>query len=165
MSFIILIGFSVERGHAEVRNRRTEAPPTTALITGDVQQGLPRRWREQVKRERVGGGGGVRGRERECVCVHIECGVMLCFCRLCVVLLVKESSSYNDTVTRAFRELSASTHSEEISFGYLDVEKQEEFVKVFGKISSHLGSCEEGSIARPVSLIVFVQPGREGGKE
>ena len=38
-SFIILIilaGFSVERGYAEVSNRRTKAPPTEALITGDV---------------------------------------------------------------------------------------------------------------------------------
>ena len=33
---VILTGLSVERGYAEVSNRRTEAPPTKALVTGGV---------------------------------------------------------------------------------------------------------------------------------
>ena len=34
---VILTGFSVERGYAEVSsNKRTEAPPTKDLITGGI---------------------------------------------------------------------------------------------------------------------------------
>ena len=88
-----------------------------------------------------------------CVCVCVFCVTLqLSYCRLCVVMLVNDNSEYNDTVTRAFRELSVSGLSEEqISFSYLDVDKQEDFVKVFGKAPSSLRYCERGSKARPVS--------------
>jgi hypothetical protein len=67
-------------------------------------------------------------------------------------MLVKDTTEYDDTVTRAFRELSVSSHSKEhVSFGYLDVAKQEEFVRMFGKVPSSLRRCEDGSKARPVS--------------
>ena len=79
----------------------------------------------------------------------------LCFfyyCRLCVVMLVKDATEYNDTVARVFRELSMSGNSKEhISFGYVDAAKQEEFVRMFGKIPNSLRICEKGSKARPVS--------------
>ena len=69
-------------------------------------------------------------------------------------MLVKDVTEYNDTVTRAFRELSVSSHLEElISFSYLDVDKQEEFVKMLGKVPSSLRRCEDGSKARPVSYV------------
>ena len=69
-------------------------------------------------------------------------------------MLVKDVSEYNDTVTRAFRELSVSSHSEEqVSFSYLDVDKQEEFVKMFGKVPSSHRRCKDGSKARPVSYV------------
>lgn len=81
-------------------------------------------------------------------------GVSMSVCRLCVVMLVKDSSGYNDTASRALRELSASAHSrEQVSFSYLDVEKQEEFVKAFGRLPSHLRNCEDESKARPVSCV------------
>ena len=66
-------------------------------------------------------------------------------------MLVEDTSGYNDTVTRAFRKLSMSSYSDQISFGYLDMAKQGEFVTVFGSLPSHLRSCEDGSTARPVS--------------
>ena len=103
-----------------------------------------------------------RGREgeeeREKVCMNVYvCPSELCFvyyCRLCVVMLVKDATEYNDTVTRAFRELSMSSHSKEhFSFGYVDAAKQEEFVRMFGTIPNSLRMCEEGSKARPVSDI------------
>ena len=82
------------------------------------------------------------------------CQSELCFvhyCRLCVVMLVKDASEY-DTVTRAFRELSMSSHSKgHISFGYVDAAKQEEFVRMFETVPNSLRMCEEGSKARPVS--------------
>ena len=83
------------------------------------------------------------------VCQSKLCCV--CYCRLCVVMLVKDASEYNDIVTREFRELSAS--KEHISFGYVDAAKQEEFVRMFGTVPNSLRMCEEGSKARPVSDI------------
>ena len=95
-----------------------------------------------------------RGRERVCMNMYV-CPSELCFvcyCRLCVVMLVKDATEYNNTVTRAFRELSMSSHSKKhISFGYVDVAKQEEFVEMFGKIPNSLRMCEKGSKTRPVS--------------
>ena len=76
------------------------------------------------------------------------------------MMLVRDAPEYNDTVTRAFRELSVSSHSQElIGFSYLDVAKQEEFVKMFGKVPSSLRRCEDGGKARPVSYVFA-----EGGK-
>ena len=67
-------------------------------------------------------------------------------------MLVKGTAEYSDTVTGAFRKLSVSGHSEEqVSFSYLDVDKHEEFVKMFGKFPSSLRRCDDGSKARPVS--------------
>ena len=86
------------------------------------------------------------------VCPNELCFV--CYCRLCVVMLVKDVSEYDDTVTRAFRKLSMSSHSKEhINFGYVDAAKQEEFVGMFGTIPSSLKICEDGSKARPVSNV------------
>ena len=71
------------------------------------------------------------------VCVFcVTCMLQLYYCRVCVVVLVKDNSEYNDTVTRAFRELSVSSLSEEqVSFSYLDVDRQEDFVQSVWKSS------------------------------
>ena len=69
-------------------------------------------------------------------------------------MLVKDTTEYDDTVTGAFRKLSVSGHSEEqVSFSYLDVDKHEEFVKMFGKFPSSLRRCDDGSKARPVCYV------------
>ena len=84
--------------------------------------------------------------------VRVSFALSVTYCRLCVVMLVKDTPEYNDTVTRAFRELSVSSHSKEhINFGYVDVAKQEEFVRMFETIPSSLRVCEDGNKARPVS--------------
>ena len=47
----------------------------------------------------------------------------------------------------------SSRSQEIIGFSYLDVAKQEEFVKMFGKVPSSLRRCEDGGKARPVSYV------------
>ena len=85
------------------------------------------------------------------VCVCVFCVMLqLSYCRLCVVMLVNDNFEYNDTVTRAFRELSVSGLSEEpVSFSYLDVDKQEDFVKAFGK---HLAVLDTVNMAAKLDL-------------
>ena len=74
--------------------------------------------------------------------------------RLCVVLLVKDGSGYNDTITRLFRQLTVLSSSNDwLSFVYLDESKQGEFVKALGELPKDLRSCEDSGEARPVSYM------------
>ena len=85
-------------------------------------------------------------------------------CRLCVILLVQDTSSYNDTTTSLFREVAKSgaysRHSPRLqfSFSYLDTTKQSKFLENFDLPAVSLKSCPDGTQARPVCLTMsFVQ--------
>ena len=74
-----------------------------------------------------------------------------------MVMLIRDSTGYNDTVTRSLRGISESRLTDErFSFAYLDETKQEEFVKAFGALPSELRNCDDGGWARPVSTFTWV---------
>ena len=69
-----------------------------------------------------------------------------------MILVVSGAKAYNDSVTAAFRELAVQVAMERrwgLSLGYVDAERQREFVAVFGGLGE-MRRCPGGERARPV---------------
>ena len=79
----------------------------------------------------------------------------MCFvlpnCRLCLILVVKGSEAYNDTVTGAFR-LQAIQSGPRFSLAYIDRSTQRQFIDSFPGANGSRERCENGQESRDVSF-------------
>ncbi|CAI8008968.1 DnaJ homolog subfamily C member 16 [Geodia barretti] len=78
--------------------------------------------------------------------------------RFCLILVVKGSEAYNDTITSAFRrqaiQLSASSQSgPRFSLAYIDRSRQRQFIDSFPGTNGSRESCENGQEPRDVILL------------
>ena len=71
-----------------------------------------------------------------------------------MILLVPEP---NDSITSAFREVARQGMTiphKTVSFAYIDSSKQTAFVAALGSHPINMESCRDGTMARPVSLLL-----------
>jgi hypothetical protein len=77
--------------------------------------------------------------------------------RLCLILVVKGSEAYNDTVTSTFRlqaiKLSASQSGPRFSLAYIDRSTQRQFIDSFPGANGSRERCENGQESRDVLLL------------